>query len=326
MIAMMAQMHAQLAGGEQPNEEQPVQLQNTSTPPVEIQAPAPQPQAQPEPAQQPSAQFTIGPGSAIRPVSANLPDVSNESIPLELDAFSEKYKIVYGQTGWEKSDGSQLTLKDEAIAERRKALLGDYHYGSVMSAANNARAAGTTLTTENMKFFLGDGTGPKDGMTLLRRMNPEWVPGQGPPPQFEPGGKPIPGTVGSMIGGINMSSSSGTAERWPHAPATNEQLREYDRRVATLRAHQFVVSTGDRSSLPPPADPRTIELVAQKNGRVSIDTLNDLASRWTLDAMRYEAAGGNVSAGSTNVFANNQPLFDAYKKGDFAAFSAALGR
>lgn len=328
LIKMMSQMQSQLSGGAGQGEEAPTLKPLELPKPLSMPPPKPQPQAaapaaEPSSSPAPTAQFSIGPGSEVRPRPANLPDVSNEPFPLELEDFTREMKIEYGATGWQKTDGTELTPREEAIAWRRSNLLGEFHNGSVTMAANNARAAGTTLTAHNMTFFLGDGSAPKMPLTGLRGMNPQWVPGQGPPPQFDSRGAPIPGTVGAVVGGINASSSSGSNERWPPAPATAEQHREYDRYVASMRAGHPVISSSGGPGLPPPANPRTVELAAQKKGRVSIDSLNDLAHRLTLDAVRFEAVGGKVSA--QNAFANNQALFDAYKRGDAEAFAAALG-
>lgn len=323
----------------QPNQ-QPATQQATgpaapTAPPTAQQPLATQPT--PETSSQPSTQpqqaepmFTTGMASPTRPPSANLPDVSNESIPLQLEEFESRYHIGYGDrdgyTGWHKTDGTALTPREEAIALRRASLLEHWGSAAVSTAASNARAAGTTLSSANMHIFLGDNAtaerAPDMYGSQFFKMSPQWVPGQGPPPAFDASGAPIAGSVGSVVGGVTASGSG--LVRWPPAPATPAQLQEYDRKVAQLRSGQAIISTGvgDSASWPPAANPRTVERYAQHQlGRYSTDDLAEFSARMMLDAARYEAGFSQPS----NMFFEKPALFAAFKSGDEAAFAAALG-
>jgi hypothetical protein len=144
--------------------------QGTATPAGSTSAPAPQPT------------FTTGLASPTRPPSANLPDVSNESIPLELEDFTNTYHLEYGDrdgyTGWHRTDGAPLTPHDEAVSLHRASLLEHWQSANVSVAASNARAAGTTLSTKNMHVFLGDNATAQRAPDLYgsqyNRMNPQW--------------------------------------------------------------------------------------------------------------------------------------------------------
>ncbi len=286
--------------------------------------------APPSLAAESSPAFTVGNSAPVKPPSANLPDVSNEPIPLDLEDFAAKYRIAYGEkdgfTCWHKTDGTQITPREEAIALRRAEVLGPWHISAVGAAANNARVAGTMLTTTNMQVFLGDENAPRDGMTGLRGMNPQWVPGQGPPPAFDGSGAPIPGAtapVNPLMAAVTASSTSTSPVAWPPAPATAEQRAEYQRFVTTMRSGQGVITSGNGPGLPPPENPETVVLAAKKalGSHVSVDQLADLSSRLVLDAVRFEAS----ASAPGNFFHENPALFDAFKRGDADAFAAALG-
>jgi hypothetical protein len=141
-------------------------------------------------------------------------------------------------------------------------------------------------------------------------------------PAFDASGAPIPGSTGTVAGGATASGSGRV--QWPPPPATAAQRESYERKVAQFRAGQFIISygVGAQDSLPPAANPRTVELYAQRQlARYSTDDLAEFSTRMMLDAARFVAGVAQPS----NMFFGKPALFEAFKSGNEAAFAAALG-
>ncbi len=240
------------------------------------------------------AQFTIGGARPAKPVSPNLPDVSREVIPLSLDEFTAKYGIEYGTDGWVKTDGQPLTLREEAIAVRRAALLEGRHSAFVDVANRNAKDAGTVLTSQNLDVFYGPANAPKDqwGFTAMR---PAWN-GQGTPPD-------------------GLAAKIGTEKSHVPPPTWNGPLP-----YGPGSRSKWVISGGSADEPPFIRPSRSVWSALQATGMGG--TKSDLEDFLAREAARYETVGNHNDF--VGFFARNFALYEAYKKGDAEAFKAAL--